>query len=414
MLTRVKVARTLGRSTAAGWDVRIWERQVGVGLLLATSVGGCTTADSPRPVPISPSRAPATAAASTPAGPVDWIVAELDAPTHVSFWDVVDGGERLVAVGQRVVESTYRYPAAWTSEDGTTWTEASLPSEGGGQVTSLAWSPALGYVAAGSDDNGSHLWHSVDGVAWSVASAEDALDPWADGGPVVEGEFCCGVDVRDVAAGPVGFIAVGIAGDMKTSPRAAVLTSPDGVSWNRVPFSEDLEGGSMGGLVHVPSIGWMASGSHAWTSRDGTTWSRGDRLGRAPLVLGEHDGRPLAASVWGGSIHTTQDGLEWTRRETDLEQREDVEVRHLVSSADGVIALGHRGIRERRALVLWLSPDGASWTRELVLEDANVQTSPIVLDGVVVLYGWTDELEPRSWSVPLADFARAGPVTPPD
>jgi photosystem II stability/assembly factor-like uncharacterized protein len=89
--------------------------------------------------------------------------------------------------------------------------------------------------------------------------------------------------MTSVTAGGPGLVAVGFAGH-PDGENGVVWTSPDGVTWSRVPHNEDVFGGEVEmwsvtvggpGLVAVgfdePSDGENAV---VWTSVDGLTWSR--------------------------------------------------------------------------------------------------------------------------------------------
>jgi hypothetical protein len=79
-----------------------------------------------------------------------------------------------------------------------------------------------------------------------------------------------------VVAGGPGFVAVGWAG--QPGDRAAVWTSVDGRKWTRVADAPDLAGAQMQSIVRLGTgfvaVGWGSDGAAAWTSVDGTTWRR--------------------------------------------------------------------------------------------------------------------------------------------
>ena len=84
-----------------------------------------------------------------------------------------------------------------------------------------------------------------------------------------------GQGMLSVTAGGPGLVAVGSDGSA-----AAVWTSPDGITWSRVPHDESVFSGAGISSVTVGGPGLVAVGSDGvraavvWTSVDGITWSR--------------------------------------------------------------------------------------------------------------------------------------------
>ncbi len=125
------------------------------------------------------------------------------------------------------------------------------------------------------------LWHTVDGDSWSLV--EDvpllALDMRAAGAATAEGFVAAGFD----ESGP------------------AMLTSPDGRTWTALDLGRF---GDVGEILGVAGDGYsavavtrMRDGSlMAWTSPDGTTWSR---LLELPVGTGSVDVGELAVGPLG-------------------------------------------------------------------------------------------------------------------
>jgi hypothetical protein len=215
-----------------------------------------------------------------------------------------------------------------------------------------------------------------------------------------------------VAVGGPGFVAVGsdYSGDRWY---AAVWTSPDGLSWTRVPHDEAVFGGSVNatmlsvttggpGLVAVGYVGLLEgdeiSAVHlpadrdqdaaVWTSSDGYTWTRvpddeavfgGDSYqlmyavteAASGLVAVGYDGPPHArnAAVW-----TSPDGYTWTRVPDDQSALEGGVMRSVIAADPGLVAVGQSdwldgdpssatGATIRHDAAVWTSPDGLTWTR---------------------------------------------------
>jgi hypothetical protein len=250
-----------------------------------------------------------------------------------SLTGVTPGGPGLVAVGYAHALGG-DVPTVWTSVDGTTWTQA----QGDGSVfapDSLIFSVTTGgpgLVAVGVDRNPpdytAAVWTSTDGLTW-----QRVPDDGAFGGPGNQG-------MRSVTSGPDGLVAVGWdeSDSAKSVPTAAVWTSPNGVTWTR-----ELGGGQAlvspdgAGMLSVTAggPGYVAAGSvdeysgstdaAVWTSPDGVTWTR----------------VPDDGSVFGGP-----------------QKQEIFSVRPVPG---GLVAVGADG--NETAAAVWTSPDGTTWTR---------------------------------------------------
>jgi hypothetical protein len=86
--------------------------------------------------------------------------------------------------------------------------------------------------------------------------------------------------MSSVTAGGPGLVAVGSDGH-PDAENAVVWTSPDGVTWSRVPHNEVVFGGGAEmSSVTVGGPGLVAvGGATVWTSPDGITWSRAPHNG---------------------------------------------------------------------------------------------------------------------------------------
>jgi hypothetical protein len=101
------------------------------------------------------------------------------------------------------------------------------------------WSVTVGgpgLVAVGWDWSGGDIdaavWTSPDGVTWSRVPHDESIF----GGPGFQ-------EILSVAVGGPGLVAVGL--DEAGGDRDAVVwTSPDGITWSRVPHDESIFGGA--------------------------------------------------------------------------------------------------------------------------------------------------------------------------
>jgi hypothetical protein len=197
---------------------------------------------------------------------------------------VTVGGPGLVAVGGTGGYSVAGDAAVWTSVDGITWSrvphDESVFGGDDGQFISDVTVGGPGLVAVGSDggigpwdhNSGTHaaVWTSVDGTIWSRVPDNDAL-VGTGGSPA---------PMLGVTAGGPGLVAVGSAIPVEPEARTPVWTSPDGLTWTRVPDDETVRGVMFNvitggpGLVAVGCVcGSGAWTPVVWTSVDGITWT---------------------------------------------------------------------------------------------------------------------------------------------
>jgi hypothetical protein len=222
-------------------------------------------------------------------------------------------------------------------------------------------------------------------------------------------------------AGP-GLVAVGYDWPADTDlVDAAVWTSPDGVTWSRVPHDEAVFGGA--GAQQMLSVtaggpGLVAVGSDAprneredgqgdayaadaavWTSPDGFTWSRVPHdeavfggVGEQRM-LGVTSGGPGLVAVGevsrvfdeirqsfepdfsDAAVWTSPDGVTWSRVSLDktVFGRSncgrwclDEGMRSVTSRGQGLVAVGFAGFEQVPGhAAVWTSQDGITWTQVL-------------------------------------------------
>jgi len=286
---------------------------------------------------------------------------------------VTVGGPGLVAVGQ--AGFTDQKAAVWTSPDGITWSR--VPDNEalfGGAIMNSVTVGGPGLVAVGSSEpNAAAVWTSVDGIAWSRVPYDEAVF----GGEL--GVRFGGAAMSSVTVGGPGLVAVGSYG----SPRvAAVWTSPDGITWSRVPHDEAVFGGEDDGYygqsmssVTAGGSGLVAVGSDVgraavWTSLDGITWSRVPHdeavfggagmssvtVGGPGLVaVGGADGE--RAVVW-----TSVDGFIWSRLPDDDAVFGEAGMRSVTVGGQSLVAVGS-GVGDGGLAKAWASLDGITWSR---------------------------------------------------
>lgn len=266
------------------------------------------------------------------------------------MWAMIYGvaaqGPGVVAVGTRFPTVDYRdRPAVWTSPDGATWAvvphdEAVFGGVMSGYAEAVAAGP-LGLVAVGSeyqgDDYDAAVFTSPDGRAWSRVPDPGGVF----GGPGWQG-------MHAVTAGGPGWVAAGY-DDSGEDWNAAVWTSPDGVTWTRVPHDEALFGGVndqeiFGVLPAGPglvAVGHDDEAPAAWVSVDGLAWEKvpGDGFSSDPAF--DNAAKVMRAVAAGPQGLVAVGYLEWYSEATDTEETD---------------------------AAVWVSQDGLSWV--LVSEDA--------------------------------------------
>ena len=144
------------------------------------------------------------------------------------MWTIAEGGPGLIVGGWR------RNPepdlTVWTSADaGVTWQMAPDP-EGfaGSEATDIAplSDGSLAMVGSSFDGTGGRIWHSTDGVEWSLVVDDLGEGAWA----------------RNLGSTPIGLVAAGSGGEM----RGAAWASTDGLTWS--PLGDPIEGAFITGI----------------------------------------------------------------------------------------------------------------------------------------------------------------------
>jgi hypothetical protein len=285
---------------------------------------------------------------------------------------VVPGGPGFVAAGLTTSKSKDFDAAVWTSKDGTAWVQVQDPKALGGpkdQVMNRVAAGGPGFVAVGFDTSQktseAAVWTSTDGTSWlRVTASQDALA----GGQL---------KMRDVTAGGPGLVAVGFSGTAGDSD-AAVWTSKDGTTWERLSGSPKVFGGPgpqvmatvVSGGPGLVAVGSDGSDAAAWTSKDGTTWTK----------------VPADPSVFGGP------GNQF--------------MNFAVSTPAGIVAVG----ADKEDAAVWVSPDGQHWQRDrsaVFTGPGEQQGKGVVLSGDrLVMTGWDGRNGDLDAAVWVADIPK--------
>jgi hypothetical protein len=280
----------------------------------------------------------------------------------VSLAAGADGG--VVAVGR-----SGQKPVAWTSADGVAWQERSVPlleeSDVAERMTTVVAS-ASGFVAGGSAgpelfDRHARFWTSADGAAWT--SAPDDAEAFAN------------AEVRAITKVGDGFVAVGVAGSAQHPTGAVAWTSADGSSWTRVDDPSFADGIAVA-VVPAPFGGLVAVGSDvgrkeavAWTSPDGRQWTRApneasrehsggfawmtDVVAIGDSVIGVGDYQGLQRGT--AISWVSRDGIHWAQARSAPVQ-EQGEFYAITPGGPGVIVVGAFGAPDSYVPTIWLSP----------------------------------------------------------
>jgi len=266
-------------------------------------------------------------------------------------------------------------------------------------------------------------------LSWSRVPYDEA---------VFGGEF--EQEMNSVTVGGPGLVAVGQAGPGGDAihKRAAVWTSLDGITWDRVPHDEAVFGGAIFGGATMFSVtaggpGLVAvgedgdAGAAVWTSPDGINWSRvhdeavfGESVlegvmrsvtvGGPGLVAvgGDRSGQGATSNavVW-----TSVDGITWARvpHSDAIFGRKEVNrcctsMSSVTVGGPGLVAVGldWPGDGEDERAAVWTSVDGIDWSRvphdEAVFGDAWMNSVTAGGPGLVAV--GADEERAVVWTSP--------------
>jgi hypothetical protein len=209
--------------------------------------------------------------------------------------------------------------AIWSSENGARWQPVRLRADPGSQCFGIA-AGRTGLVAVGSGGSGGLLWTSGNGRRWRQEAIDGA------------------VSLNDIKLDAAGLL---VAGDEGTAPDTSptLWTSVDGTGWEAHPISD------------------AGSARHVAVSPEGIL-----------VVAGKLPGEDGAPVVWRSS-----DGLTW----------EEVALEGLQAGPSSIPALEHTPVGFVLTLVapgtdgsregsVWVSSDGSSWLRALVVPDGSL------------------------------------------
>ena len=238
-------------------------------------------------------------------------------PGLVALANVTHGPDGWLAVGSRI-------PVILTSADSMSWRSAGMVTRDlGGVSSAISAAGPEGYVIVGKlvahgGACAADIWWSPDLAAW--VHAHDVNDTTGSS------------DVLAVAAGPHGFVSVGLHDD-----RPAVWATANGRAWTTV-------------VLPVPP-----SAPGAALQQVAVNGSRVVALGEETTANGTVAVRPFAEFSADG-------GASW-RLVPLSSPGPGTTVTALTAVSRGFVAVGRYTGPGRRAVVVWASADGASWVR---------------------------------------------------
>lgn len=301
--------------------------------------------------------------------------------------DASTTGRQLVSVavsrdGAVVVASDRA--GAWVPEGRDLLRRWSFAGAGDGSMSAVV---ALdeGFVAVGRSgsekDWRAMVWRSTDGRRWTAAVL-DAPAPEA---------------MVDVTRRGSRLVAVGTRRTERGFVPVAWHSDDDGGTWAPSTFEDSGLGAPF--AVTAGPAGFVAVGTDAWTSFDGTQWTRV----QAPI----EDGKPMLDVAYGservvavgldGQVMTSGDGRRWSKAPRVVDGGLQFDV--VLALSDGSwLAAGNAG--------LWRSLDGRSWVLASDPVAATVRGLAQRQDGTVVAVGTARSTSGRSSSSAPAVWVR--------
>ena len=355
--------------------------------------------------------------------------ASLGGPGEQEIEAVIVGPDTLVGIGSATIEDDPS-AAVWTSTNGSSWTRVPHDESLFGGASSQGMHAgiyfnnsfvAVGFDYAIGDQATAVVWRSPDGVSWTRVANDEAVFGGTDSQIMLA-----------VTAGGPGLVAVGWDQSGGESD-GAVWTSPDGISWTRIPHDEALFGGAgrqtiysvVAGGPGLVAVGADESGGDddavVWTSADGLMWERVadpdgvfGGAGEQRMIAVYPEGSPLIATGVAG-VNVDHDALVWISGDGTSWELADSEgfagpkdefMSALVRFEGLVIVAGseYSEATDTEIPVIWYSTDhGLTWVRadDPVPSDAQYQwvESLTVINGSILVVGGVENDDERDVGV---------------
>ncbi len=282
----------------------------------------------------------------------------------------------------------------FTSADGSHWTQTGeVTGQDAAGITGPVARNGRVYVALGAEGGGTYYGEQSNGAAWVSSD----LRSWTKA-PMQQA--LGGAEFNDVAAGPVGFIAIGF-----DQGGQSVWASKDGLRWSVLTDPRAFPPASShpgrivrtrGGLLIVGALNEQAA---VWTSPDGRSWTVHSPIPGASIVIfdglavGNAGYVTLGTAAGGPGIEVapgdfrlpvvpfvSDDGLVW-RAGPSSPALFGAAISSLVPAPGGFVATGTVGT----TVGLWTSGDGLDWVPVGGVQLADASESRLVSDGRHVL-----------------------------
>lgn len=281
---------------------------------------------------------------------------------------------------------------AWRSTDGVAWTPTDRPptfdlvqlnavAAAGGRVVAGGVDAQARAAAWWSDDGGATWSRAADTAAMTINGVEPALGPFKGG--------YYGITITSIAPlASGGFVAVGALQCSCMVGGFAAWTSADGTAWTRLGDPAKAEPGR-GVAVTAFGAGWVANGEQGVRRSAGSAWTTtvpggvpaivagpvasGHGLVLALRLTGEHDEPPMM-------VDRSTDAIAWTSLPFTVA---DGLVRDLAATPAGFVAVGTLG--SGGPTRLWTSTDGTAWTATAVPLLDGEPTAVATSGGVTVV-----------------------------
>jgi len=326
----------------------------------------------------------------------------------VLMYAVTEGGPGLVAVGMSCEDNAFPcesglHATAWASVDGASWTRTSHdPAVFGDPATETSGMMDVTATTTGSlvavgwlddwtlDDSGVEdsvltrpaTWTSPDGIVWQRA--------WLGEGFELTTDVWNNVPTQPMHAtvqGPDGgLVAVGAMLDQDGESTAAVWTSTDGSTWDRIDPTSPV----FGQKTTMTDVTWGSDGY---------------------VAVGTED--EITPAIW-----TSPDGHSWTRVDISNQPFDYISSLGSVAALDaGYVTVGPQGFIDAPGgvVTVWTSPDGATWDRVHSITEGYT-SGVVVVDGGIAVSGgmpYDNDYHAAVWVGPRSDPDAPPPEPPP-
>jgi hypothetical protein len=350
---------------------------------------------------------------------VDYSGGVLMGERSVYLTDVAAAGGQLLVTGDRRADTDVAFAAS--GGIGAGWVGDDVPLEPGVTASSInrvLAVPGGVLLAGGADPQGSQdarIWRSAGGRRFAPVDLRSALGPDQ---PVLT--------TSSVATDGMRLISVGACGGVPVT-----WTSTDGERYGTPTALPHEAQDSVASIAYGPA-GWLALGAHdigsnseaiAWTSRDGTTWTRSPdhRLGAAAafadsqlddavayrggwvLVGSRFKDQSRSAQVYLGAGARWKLGAEAHRGDLRGTDTTDRRMSGVVAAGTALVAVGASGGQP----AVWRSSDGQHWRLATLTDPAGGGIDHVIASGsrFVALgtvgarpYAWVSNDAGRRWS----------------